>query len=188
LGHNFLTWAMPQRFAYFLHCGFLSRQAPATGAFGAAAGVLAAGLAGAVVDVAAPAHHPHVILHFCIIIFLYFGALQYFFKLGHCFGVLSLHSPAGAAPAAEGALVVGAVAAPPVVAPGQSLHVLAQLLVNLALYRGALQYLAYLPQPGILSLQTGAGAAAAVWAVLIATVGATDVGAAVAGASVGSSA
>ena len=84
--------------------------------------------------------------------------------------------------------MVGAVVAAPAVAPGQSLHVLAQLLVNLALYRGALQYLAYLPQPGILSLQTGAGAAAAVAAVLIATVGAAEVGAAVSGASVCSSA
>ena len=27
-----LTWAIPQRFAYFLHCGFLSLQVPVLGA------------------------------------------------------------------------------------------------------------------------------------------------------------
>lgn len=140
-------------------------------------------LAGALVDGAAEeaplvSHQPQVDLHFCIIIFLYLGALQYFFKLGHCLGVLSRHSPAGAGAFDTGA-AVAPVAAPG--APGQSLHVFAQLLVSFALYRGALQYFAYFPHPGILSLQTGAAAAVAAGVVAAGVVGAS-VGASVTGA------
>ena len=96
---------------------------------------------------------PQVLEHFCFIIALYLGNLQYRFNEGHFFGVPSLHSAAdvpGAADAAGAALATGS--AESLLLLMQILQVFGQDLVSFALYRGALQYFAYFPQPAILSL------------------------------------